>query len=164
VKYDTGATLSYSLNAFNGWEGYHIAFNGTKGRLEHGIQEKVTVFGDGSTPGAVKPGGTYIRIYPMRAPAYEVTLWPEGEGGHGGGDKIMLDDLFLPQRTADKYHRVADQRGGAYSILTGIAANHSIRSGKTVEIADLVRKIGLPQYPTMPNHTDPVPMPPKNEV
>lgn len=164
VKYDTGATLSYSLNAFNGWEGYHIAFNGTKGRLEHGVQEKVTVFGDGSTPGAVKPGGTYIRIYPMRAPAYEVPLWPEGEGGHGGGDKVMLDDLFLPQKPADKYLRVADQRGGAYSILTGIAANHSIRSGKTVEIAHLVRQIGLPQYPAMPNHTDPVPMPPKNQA
>lgn len=164
VKYDTGATLSYSLNAFNGWEGYHIAFNGTKGRLEHGIQEKVTVFGDGTTPGAVKPGGTYIRIYPLRAPAYEVALWPEGEGGHGGGDKVMLDDLFLPQKPADKYLRAADQRGGAYSILTGVAANHSIRTGKTVEIADLVRQIGLPQYPVMPNHTDPVPMPPKKEA
>lgn len=164
VKYDCGATLSYSLNAFNGWEGYHIAFNGTKGRLEHGIQEKVTVFGDGSTPGAVKPGGTYIRVYPMRAPAYEVTLWPEGEGGHGGGDKVMLDDLFLPQKSADKYRRAADQRGGAYSILAGIAANQSIRSGKTVEIADLVRGIGWPDYPAMPNHTDPVPMPPKNEA
>jgi predicted dehydrogenase len=164
VKYDTGATLSYSLNAFNGWEGYHIAFNGTKGRLEHGIQEKVTVFGDGSTPGAVKPGGTYIRVFPMRAPAYEVTLWPEGDGGHGGGDKVMLDDLFLPQKVADKYLRAADQRGGAYSILTGIAANHSIRSGKTVAIADLVRGIGWPEYPAMPNHTDPVPMPPKNEA
>ena len=37
VRYSTGATLSYSLNAFNAWEGYHIAFNGTRGRLEHGI-------------------------------------------------------------------------------------------------------------------------------
>ncbi len=24
VRYDTGTTLSYSLNAFNAWEGYHI--------------------------------------------------------------------------------------------------------------------------------------------
>ena len=39
VKYKTGATLSYSLNAFNAWEGYTIAFNGTKGRLEHQIVE-----------------------------------------------------------------------------------------------------------------------------
>jgi predicted dehydrogenase len=164
VKYDTGATLSYSLNAFNGWEGYHIAFNGTKGRLEHGMQEKVTVFGDGNTPGAVKPGGTFIRVYPMRAPAYEVTLWPEGDSGHGGGDQVMLDDLFLPEKKADKYRRAADQRGGAYSILTGIAANHSIRTGKTIEIADLVRQIGLPDYAAMPNHTDPVPMPPKPDA
>jgi predicted dehydrogenase len=161
VKYDTGATLSYSLNAFNGWEGYHIAFNGTKGRLEHGIQEKVTVFGDGNTPGAVKPGGTYIRIFPLRAPAYEVPLWPEGEGGHGGGDQVMLDDLFRPERKADKYLRAADQRAGAYSSLTGIAANHSIRTGKTVAIADLVRDIGRPDYPAMPSHTAPVPMPPR---
>ena len=39
VKYKTGATLSYSLNAFNAWEGYTIAFNGTKGRIEHSIVE-----------------------------------------------------------------------------------------------------------------------------
>jgi len=162
VKYDTGATLSYSLNAFNAWEGYHMAFNGTKGRLEHGVQEKVSVSGDGSVPGAIKPGGSYIRIFPMRAPAYELPLWPEGEGGHGGGDAKMLDDLFLPQKPADKYARAADQRGGAYSILTGIAANHAMRNGKTVKIADLVRDIGRPDYPAMPKQTDPVPMPPRS--
>ena len=39
VKYKTGVTLSYSLNAFNSWEGYTIAFNGTKGRIEHEIVE-----------------------------------------------------------------------------------------------------------------------------
>lgn len=162
VKYNTGATLSYSLNAFNAWEGYIITFNGTKGRLEHCMQEQVTTFGDGSTPGAVKADGTYIRVYPLRAPAYEVPLWPTNTGGHGGGDSVMLDDLFLPEKKADKYLRAADQRGGAYSILTGIAANHCFRSGKTVEIAELVPGIPLPDYPAMPAHTDPVPMPPRN--
>ena len=161
VKYDTGATLSYSLNAFNAWEGYHIAFNGTKGRLEHGIQEKVHVFGDGSTPGAVKPEGTYIRVFPMRAPAYEVKLWPAGTGGHAGGDKVMLDDLFLAQKPADKYLRAADQRAGAYSALTGVAANHSMLSGNPVRIDELVADIGQPDYPKMPSHEDPVPMLPK---
>src|SRR5690606_40572226 len=39
VRYRSGATLSYSLNACNAWEGYQIALNGTKGRLEHGIVE-----------------------------------------------------------------------------------------------------------------------------
>jgi predicted dehydrogenase len=161
VKYDTGATMSYSLNAFNAWEGYHLAFNGTRGRIEHGIQERVTVFGDGTTPGAVKPGGTYIRVYPLREPAYEVELWPRGEGGHAGGDQVMLDDLFLPQRPEDPYLRTSDQRAGAYSILTGIAANHSFRTATEIKIEDLVSDIGYPDYPAMPTHQDPVPMPPK---
>ena len=50
-------TPSYSLNAFNG----------TKGRLDHGMQEKVDVFVWENTPGAVKPEGAYIRIVPLRA-------------------------------------------------------------------------------------------------
>jgi predicted dehydrogenase len=162
VKYDTGATLSYSLNAFNAWEGYEIAFNGTKGRIEHGIQEQVTVFGDGSVPGAVKPGGTFIRVFPLRKPAYEAELWPSGRGSHAGGDRVMLDDLFLPEKPADKYLRAADQRSGAFSILTGIAANHSFLSHQEVRIADLVSDIGLPDYPAMPTHTAPLPMPPRS--
>ena len=39
VGYDNGAKLTYSLNAFNAWEGYSVAFNGTRGRLEHTIVE-----------------------------------------------------------------------------------------------------------------------------
>jgi len=162
VKYSNGATMSYSLNAFNAWEGYQVAFNGTKGRIEHGIQETVTVFGDGSTPGAVKPGGTYIRIYPLRAPAYEVTLWPSSKGGHGGGDRVMLDDLFLPVKREDKYQRPSDQRAGAYSILTGIAANHSFKNGQEIRVDSLVSNIGKPDFPPMPTRQDPVPMPPRS--
>ena len=161
VRYNTGATLCYSLNAFNAWEGYVIVFNGTKGRIEHKMEEKVTLAGDGSVPGAVKAEGTYIRIYPLRAPAYEVPLWPAGEGGHAGGDKLMLDDLFLPEKRADKYLRASDQRAGAYSILTGIAANHSFSSGDAVKIADLVPRIPLPDFPPMPTRDAKVPMPPR---
>lgn len=164
VKYNTGATMSYSLNAFNGWEGYRIAFNGTRGRLEHSIQEKVSVFGDGSVPGAVAKEGTVIRIYPFREPAYNVTLWPSGDGGHAGGDALMLDDLFLPKKPVDKYLRAADHRSGAYSILTGIAANHSMRTGRPVNVSTLAGEVGLPDYPKMPSNNDAVPMPKKSEV
>lgn len=159
VRYNTGVTMAYSLNAFNAWEGYHISFNGTKGRLEHKEEEKAYLSKDGSLPHAVKADGTYIRIYPMRAPAYEPEIW-KGQGSHGGGDNVMLDDLFLPEKPLDKYLRASDQRGGAYSILTGIAANYSFISGKAVEIADLVPAIPLPDYPLMPPHDVPVPMPP----
>jgi hypothetical protein len=106
----------------------------------------------------VRREGKYTRIYPLRAPAYQVEVWT-GEGGHGGGDRVMLDDLFLPEKTADKYLRAADQRGGAASILTGIAANRSFVSGETVKIADLLPNLEMPDYPKMPTRNDPVPMP-----
>ena len=160
VRYNTGVTMAYSLNTFNGWEGYVVSFNGTKGRLEHKEEEKVVLSKDDSLPRALKGDGTYIRIYPLRASAYDVAIW-KGEGAHGGGDKVMLDDLFLPEKPADKYLRASDQRGGAYSILTGIAANHSFLSGKAVTVADLVPNIPLPDYPAMPSHETRVPMPPK---
>jgi predicted dehydrogenase len=160
VRYNTGPTLSYSLNAFNAWEGYVVCFNGTKGRLEHKEEEALVVDTKGTLPRAVKRDGTTIRIFPLRAPAYAVEVWT-GQGGHGGGDPVMLNDLFLPEKPADKYLRASDQRGGAYSILTGVAANKSFVSGAAVTIADLVPGIPLPDYPPMPNHEGPVPMPPR---
>jgi predicted dehydrogenase len=157
VRYDSGATLSYSLNAFMPWEGYVIAFNGTRGRLEHKMEEKVTT--DASTPNAVKAEGTYLRVFPLRQPAYEIPV-RTGEGSHYGGDPLMLDDLFGPPRE-DPLARAADEPSGAYSILTGIAANHAIVSGAPVTIAELVPDLAYPSYANMPGHGAPVPMPPK---
>jgi predicted dehydrogenase len=161
VRYNTGATLSYSLNAFNAWEGYCISFNGTKGRLEHKVEESLSISGDGSVPGAIKGDGTYIRIFPLRKPAYEVALW-KGEGAHGGGDALLLRDIFLPEEPKDKYLRAADQRSGAHSLLVGVAANKSFVSGRAVEIDGLVSDIGMPDYPLMPAQGDSVPMPAKS--
>ncbi len=158
VAYDTGATLSYSLNAFNAWEGYIVAFNGTKGRIEHKTVESISVNGDGSVPGAIRSDGTYIRVFPTRAAAYEVKVW-EGKGGHGGGDDAMLKDIFFPERQQDKFLRAADHRSGALSILTGIAANKSIVSGQAVRIADLVPGIVRPDYPAMPGRDSAVKIP-----
>ena len=161
VRYSTNATLSYSLNAFNSWEGYAIVFNGTKGRLEHKIEETLYVAGDGNVQGGIKPGGEYTKIFPIRGPGYDVKVW-QGEGGHGGGDALMLKDIFAPSATPDKYLRCADQRAGAYSLLTGVAANYSMTTGKEVRIADLVPDIGMPDYTPMPAHTAAVPMPDKS--
>ena len=66
VKYDNNVTMAYSVNAFNAWEGYHIAFNGTKGRLEHtrgGIDLR-----ERNEHGArgIKSGGVKTTIIPMR--------------------------------------------------------------------------------------------------
>jgi len=143
VTYANGAQMSYSLNAFMPWEGMMISFNGSKGRLESVMRETVYVTGDGTTPGEFLAEGTSLRIFPQFKSPYEVEVW-RGEGGHGGGDFRLLDDIFSPNPPEDKYRRAADQRAGAYSILTGIAANRSIETGKQVLISDLCRNIGLP--------------------
>ena len=158
VNYASGAKLSYSLNSFMPWEGYIVTFNGTRGRLEHKCQETVYVSGDGSIPGALKPEGTTISIYPHFKPAYVVEIW-EAIGGHGGGDSLMLNDIFDASAEPDKYMRAADQRSGAYSILTGAAANLSMATGKRVSIADLVKNIGQPDYPAMPTPQAALPLP-----
>ena len=163
VKYDTGATLSYSLNACNAWEGYNIAFNGTKGRLEHSIVEQVYVAGGDMVQGGIQPGGVTTRVIPLRGPARQVEPWT-GTGGHGGGDKVMLDDIFLPAGEVDKYVRVSDQNGGAYSILVGAAANRCFQTGGPVNIADLVTGLTRPAYSPMPARTDRLPMPPRRSA
>jgi predicted dehydrogenase len=159
AHYRNGATLTYSLHAFMPWEGYVIAFNGAKGRLEHVMQETVYISGDGSVPGEVMPEGVQIKIMPHFQPGYEVEVWQSG-GGHGGADPLMLQDLFKPQG-ADKYKRAADYRSGAWSILTGIAANHAIQKKRPIRIDELIRGLELPDYPAMPSPTeaiDPLPL------
>jgi predicted dehydrogenase len=156
VGYEGGATLSYSLNAFNAWEGYHVAFNGTKGRLEHTVVEQAT------TAGATAPQSSseqvITKIIPMRGAVQTIT--PDiGEGDHGGGDAVMLADLFSPNPPVDPLLRAADHRGGASSILIGIAANECFRTGQPVRIDSLVTGLQRPDLPPMPSHTDRVPMP-----
>ncbi len=146
VRYRSGAMMSYSLNSFLPWEGYRVSFNGTKGRLEHEAQETVYVSGDGTTPGEMKKGATTIRVYPHFAAPYEVEI-PEAAGGHGGGDEGLLEDLFGSEKREDPLGSRADYRAGAWSILTGIAANRSMATGVMVRVGELVSALEEPDYP-----------------
>jgi len=158
VSYDTGATLSYSLNAFNAWEGYMISFNGTKGRLEHSIVEQIYVAGADQVQGASQ--GVSTRIIPLRGPARLIKP-SEGIGGHGGGDEVMLREIFVPGSDTDRTLRASDQFGGAASMLVGAAANRCFATGQPVRIADLVTGLQRPVYAPMPTRSDTVPMPPR---
>jgi predicted dehydrogenase len=146
VRYKSGAVMSYSLNSFLPWEGYRIAFNGTRGRLEHVAQETVYISGDGTTPGEMKKGDTTITMHPHFRKAYEIPVH-EARGGHGGGDSRLLDDLFGATLGPDPLGSRADHWSGAYSILTGISANRSMRTGQVVEVASLVEGLKEPHYP-----------------
>lgn len=161
AKYDNNVTMSYSLNAFNSWEGYYVIFNGTKGRLEHKMEEKVFLSKDNLNPQALKGDGTYIRIYPMRGAGYSVEA-RSGEGGHAGGDNVLLEDLFSPEKKSDRFLRASDYRAGAFACLTGIAANKSFKTNSEINITDLVKNLEKPDLAAMPSKGEKLPMPEKN--
>jgi hypothetical protein len=158
VTYDNDVTLAYSLNAFNAWEGYTVIFNGTLGRIEHTIVESTYVSGTDTVQGGIADNGVTTRVIPLRGAPRTIEPWT-GTGGHGGGDKVMLDEIFLPQPAADKYRRASDERGGAAAILVGVAANQCFATGQPVKIADLVPGLVRPDYAPMPSRSGPLPMP-----
>ena len=127
VRYSNGVNMSYSVNTFMPVEGYHLAFNGTKGRLEIRDYERQ----------AWDPGEeTAMYLIKNFGQRTKVELPRETEG-HGGGDQ-RLRDLIFKKIDAPEHMRLPDSRAGAMSCLTGIAARKSCDSGAPVKIADLL--------------------------
>ncbi|UOQ87214.1 Gfo/Idh/MocA family protein [Gracilibacillus salinarum] len=136
VTYKNKAILTYSLNAYLPWEGFQIAFNGTKGRIEVAVREQSYINSGGEKGDEGKLKEKTIRVLPMFGEPYEVEV-EEKEGGHGGGDPELLNDLFGEPKE-DEFKRAASHVDGAISILTGIAGNQSLATGQAVKIKDLV--------------------------
>ncbi|GGI44519.1 dehydrogenase [Paenibacillus marchantiophytorum] len=136
VRYKNKAILTYSLNAYMPWEGFNVMINGSKGRIELRVVEKsyVNSGGDKADEGALKAKS--IKVFPMFAAPYEVEI-EELAGGHGGGDPILLRDIF-DKASDDRFARAASHVDGALSILTGIAGNISLRTGQPVAVDKLV--------------------------
>ncbi|MDR1938519.1 MAG: Gfo/Idh/MocA family oxidoreductase [Tannerellaceae bacterium] len=137
IRYVNGVQVSYSLTAYSPYEGYRIAFNGTKGRIDAWIEESRPV-----------RDVNYDEIIVFKNFARrEYIQIPFGTSGHGGGDKLLKDQIFLPD-IADPYKQCADIRDGVFACLVGIAARKSIASGLPVKIADLtsVKPQAVKQY------------------
>lgn len=154
VDYSGGATLSYSLNAHAPWEGYRVAVNGTEGRVELDVVERGAVFADeglhpvldpsavdaGDT-GSLRPEGERLLLQRHWGDAVEVEIESTG-GGHGGGDELLLADVFEGPGD-DPLARPADWRDGVRSISVGIAGNRSLETGQPVRVDELgVRLLG----------------------
>ncbi|GAB2629998.1 Gfo/Idh/MocA family protein [Belliella aquatica] len=127
IRYMNGVQVSYSLTSYSPYEGYRIAFNGTKGRLDAWIKE--------SQPWE-EPNVDEIRLTKNFGET-EIISIPHGKGGHGGGDIRLKDKLFKDPSMSDPYRQSAGTRDGALSILVGIAARNSIETNLPVKIADL---------------------------
>ena len=146
VGYRGGASMAYTLVAHSPWEGYRVAFNGTEGRVEIEVVERGSVSPDSHTldPSVaadpesagqdVRPEGQRIILQRLWEPAHEVPI-PVGTGGHGGGDAMLLSDVFRGPGN-DPLHRQAGYIDGIRSVLVGVGANESLRTGQAVRLAD----------------------------
>nr|WP_275422470.1 Gfo/Idh/MocA family oxidoreductase [Paenibacillus mucilaginosus] len=129
VKYDKGALLSYSVNFSLPYEGYRLAINGTRGRIE--TQETVS----GRAAFTVPP--QTIDYYPLFGGKETIHVVPR-PGGHGGGDPLLLEDLFLGPDPMRSYDILAGAEAGAASVLTGEAVWTSVKSGRPVRLNELL--------------------------
>ena len=150
ARYQNGVILSYSLIAYSPWEGLRVAITGTKGRVELDVTESAGgLSGQNKRRDISASTGTFkkteMRVYPMFGEGYVVDI-PLGEGGHGGADPVLLEQLFSPNPPADPYHRAASHIDGAASIMLGIAANQSMATRQPICINDL---FPLPQKSTL---------------
>jgi predicted dehydrogenase len=127
ASYTSGATMSYSLNAAMPFEGYRIAFNGEKGRVEVRDHERQPW----------KPEAETEIWLTRNFGAREAIPIPAATGGHGGGDEVLRSLVFAPSPVAD-HLRLPDSLAGARSCLTGIAARRSIDERRPVRIDELV--------------------------
>jgi predicted dehydrogenase len=145
VRYAGGATMTYHLTAYSPWEGYRIGFNGSAGRLELAVHENTWAAPPGPDHRGPAVHGTQaepearavLTLHPHWQPPQTLLDTPLGHG-HGGGDERMLADLLAPDPAGDPLGRSAGVRDGAWSILTGIAANRSLATGQPVHTRDLV--------------------------
>ena len=146
VDYAGEATLSYSLNAHSPWEGYRIAVNGDEGRAELDVVERAAVLTDADDKVVVDPsaaaveassrtGGERLTLQRHWEVAQDVKI-EEGSGAHGGGDALLLADIFRGPGD-DWLERPADWLDGIRAIAVGMAGNESLHTGLPVKIADL---------------------------
>jgi predicted dehydrogenase len=133
VRYSNGTQMSYSLNAFLPIEGFRVAFNCERGRIE---------VRDFERQAWEVPYETEILVARSFAKSVERLTLQRLEGGHSGGDPRLLDTVF-GSSPPPAHLQVPDSRAGAMSCLTGIAARSSSESGRPVRIADLLPLAGV---------------------
>ena len=108
-------------------EGHFIAFDGTKGRIQMRQYER-------------QPWETpdHDEILVVRNfDGAERILVPHEPGGHFGGDP-KLQDMLLKPGTPDPLKQRAGSRAGAMSVLCGVAALQSTKTGRPVSVSGLL--------------------------
>jgi predicted dehydrogenase len=145
IKYRDNTYVNYSLTTYSPYEGWKIAFNGTEGRIDAWVDIPFMKSENISQSALHEMEMSQDEEMLQRDPVIMHKLWEDyqvkyvdySKAGHGGGDRLLHQQIFENPDKKDPYDRPAGVRDGAMSILIGIAARKSIESGHPVRIAEL---------------------------
>ena len=90
---------------------------------------------------ASRSGGQRLTLQRHWRTAEDIKI-QEGEGGHGGGDALLLNDVFRGPGE-DWLERPSTWVDGVRSVAVGMAGNESLRTGLPIAIADLDLQVDL---------------------
>lgn len=132
VQYANGVLLNYSANFSTPYEGYKLAINGTHGRIEC---EQIGGAGGTTFP---HEENRYIDYFPIFGSRERIWIKP-GVGGHGGGDPLIREDIFMGVEEDRPYDILADSKDGLCAISIGDAVFKSIQSGEIIDLSDVMK-------------------------
>jgi hypothetical protein len=114
-QYDNGVKLSYTLSAFNSYEGDACVVVGDRGRLEY-------------------RGGPQIHIWPMHKGEQQTIEVQPLAGGHGGADTSILRSIIFEEDAVQGQR--ADGHAGRNAVLVGCMANRAIEQQRVVTASE----------------------------
>lgn len=154
VEYRGGVVLTYSLVAYAPWEGYRVVVHGTEGQAELHVVERGSVDFDADGKAVLDASSTVVdHADPIRPTSERLIVqrhWERAReipivnsaGGHGGGDVLLLADVFSPGSEPDPLGRAAALIDGLRASGIGYAGNRSLETGLPVRLEEL--ELGLP--------------------
>lgn len=137
IGYRSGVSVSYSCNFSTPMEGYVLAINGTKGRLE------ASRFVNPDPTGHNTEGekNSVVRVTPLFDGGMTEIPVPKLEGGHGGSDPLIQRDLFLGLSEQSRSSNLqADSYAGALAVAVGEAVWRSASEGRPFTTRELLGK------------------------
>ena len=129
IKYDSGAYLTYTLNASLPYEGFRLTMNGTAGRIEY-----TELHGTNILPYSEKqPEQMPVTYIPLFGGRERIDIINPG-GDHHGADPLIREDLFDTGNTLYTVDRKAGLVEGIDAVLTGVAVHRSVNEHKAISV------------------------------
>ncbi|MFC1776050.1 Gfo/Idh/MocA family protein [Pseudomonadota bacterium] len=148
IRYANNVQVAYSLTTYSPYEGFRLAFNGKKGRLEtwEGVPSLLEVQEDQSkiyekdmdhTTHSAAELSYHEIVTQANFGEFERIRLPFIRKAHWGGDPIMMGEILRGEIANPGLHQGSDYRDGAMAVLIGIAARRSIDEGRAIRIDEL---------------------------